>query len=48
MFSGKQEIVETIDYLSAVLSSGESISADVMDKLVKAVEGKLNGIMFGT
>ena len=48
MFSGKQEIVETIDYLSAVLSSGESISADVMDKLVKAVGGKLNGIMFGT
>ena len=47
MFSGKQEIIETINYLSAVLSSGGSISADVVGKLVKAVGGKLNGIMFG-
>ena len=48
MFSGKQEIVETINYISAVLSSGESISADVVGKLVKAVGGKFDGIMFGT
>ena len=48
LFSGKQEIVETINYISAVLSSGESISADVVGKLVKAVGGKFDGIMFGT
>jgi len=43
----KTGTVETINYLSAVLSSGGSISADVVGKLVKAVGGKLNGIMFG-
>ena len=35
------------NYLSAVLSSGESISEDVAGKLVNAVGGKFNGIMFG-
>ena len=43
----KTGTVETINYLSAVLLSGGSISADVVGKLVKAVGGKLNGIMFG-
>ena len=44
----KTRTVETINYLYAAISSGESISADVVDKLVKAVGGKFNGIMFGT
>ena len=44
----KTGTVETINYLSAGLSSGESISADDVDKLVKAVGGKFNGIMFAT
>ena len=43
----KTRTVETINYLYAAIS-GESISADVVDKLVKAVGGKFNGIMFGT
>ena len=47
MFSGEEEIVGTIKYLSAVQSLGESISADVVDKVVKAVGGKFTGIMFG-
>ena len=44
----KTGTVETINYLSAGLSSGESISADDVDKLVKAVGGKFKGIMFAT
>ena len=42
----KTRTVETINYLSAAQSSEESISADVVEKLVKAAGGKFNGIMF--
>ena len=42
----KTRTVESINYLSAALSSEESISADVVEKLVKAAGGKFNGIMF--